>query len=132
MDVPRDSTPWAAVVFGRGRFLPRLMGEQITAETLDQQLQQLAATCECGARIGLGIDMPVAWDPQRRDGMAVLYRETATRPASQPTSAPTTAPTTRPTLGAEMVATALWTLLALGGVVVVATLALLWLRHRIL
>jgi hypothetical protein len=59
------SGPYAAVVYGKGRWLgPLLQNEEIEAERLTQLLAIVGADCECGLdpRLMRGRALPLRWD----------------------------------------------------------------------
>lgn len=59
---PNDSD-WIALVFGRGKFMPPLEGQDITQANLDAQLEELMVECTCYRSPGtLGVDVPMAWE----------------------------------------------------------------------
>ncbi|HLA40812.1 MAG TPA: hypothetical protein VJ417_12495 [Candidatus Glassbacteria bacterium] len=63
MGVARQGPNWAAVVFGRGKLMPPLQGEEITEAALDGQLKTLTGNCSCLQNpTALGVDLPLAWD----------------------------------------------------------------------
>ena len=54
---------WVAVVFGRGKFMPPLVGDQITEAGLGEQLEILLGGCTClRSPVTLGVDLPMRWD----------------------------------------------------------------------
>ncbi|MBW7997855.1 MAG: hypothetical protein FVQ81_15055 [Candidatus Glassbacteria bacterium] len=78
LGVKDTGPPWAGVVFGRGKLMAPLVGEDITAENLNTRLETLAADCTClQSSSSLGVDLPMEWDG--RDDAEVLALKTGLR-----------------------------------------------------
>ncbi|MFC1545034.1 hypothetical protein ACFL4X_02610, partial [Gemmatimonadota bacterium] len=78
MGVKDTGPPWVGVIFGRGKLMVPLLGESITAENLNTQLETLVADCTCLQNVSsLGVDLPMEWD--RRDDAEVLALRTGLR-----------------------------------------------------
>ncbi|MFH1068869.1 MAG: hypothetical protein V1794_04530 [Candidatus Glassbacteria bacterium] len=74
MGVGRDGPDWAGVVFGRGKLMPPLQGEEITEAALEGQLQILLGDCSCLQNPrALGVDLPLAWEAAL-DSAVVAFR----------------------------------------------------------
>lgn len=59
----RTDREWVAVVFGRGKFMPPLIGEEITEAGLNENLESLTSACTClRSPSMLGVDVPMAWE----------------------------------------------------------------------
>ena len=54
---------FVGVVFGRGKIMSPLVGEEITAENLDKLLDQVVLACSCSKPLpSLGVDIPLVWN----------------------------------------------------------------------
>ena len=65
MDEPYVSQPMAFPVFGRGRALYALVGDGITAGTIEEAGQFLTGACQCTVKAqnpGVDLLMPIDWD----------------------------------------------------------------------
>lgn len=60
--VRRSTSEWVAVVFGRGKFMPPMEGDDITLDGLNQHVAILAEDCTCVRSVSsLGADIPLVW-----------------------------------------------------------------------
>ncbi|HUU27680.1 MAG TPA: hypothetical protein VM123_07700 [archaeon] len=63
MGAKRTGPDWVGVVFGRGKLMPPLRGEEITEERLNGLLEPLLGDCSClQSPAALGVDLPMEWD----------------------------------------------------------------------
>ncbi|NLX14572.1 MAG: hypothetical protein GXY44_13095 [Phycisphaerales bacterium] len=70
---------WVAVVFGRGKFMPPLAGEDITETVLNQQMEILIGDCAClRSPLSLGIDVPLKWESSMDTAATALRPKTDT------------------------------------------------------
>jgi len=71
----KESGPdWVAVVFGRGKVMPPLEGENITETRLNELIGLLVDECSClRPPSSLGVDMPMMWD-ETLDAAVVALR----------------------------------------------------------
>ncbi len=122
----RDPGPeWTAVIFGRGKMMPPVVGEDITEAELDRQLETLVGECTClRAAASFGVDLPMIWDATQ-DAQIVPLRSPedallagAGAPADPPPSSNMTP------------VSVLYTLVALFSVVLLTSLAILLIRIR--
>jgi hypothetical protein len=61
--VGKEGPDWLAVVFGRGKILPPILGKDITEERIDEDLAQLVEECTClRSASSLGVDLPLLWE----------------------------------------------------------------------
>lgn len=114
LGVKDTGPPWVGVVFGRGKLMAPLVGDDITVKNLNTRLESLAADCTClQSSSSLGVDLPMEWDD--RDDAEVLAMMTGLRlDGSMP------ARTGIPTV-------AFWTL---GGLLVMVVFASFWIVRR--
>lgn len=120
---------WVAVVFGRGKFLPPIQGEEITEAGLNERLELLVGACTCmRSPSTLGTDVPMVWE-EHLDAAVVALRT--------PTNAEGLRSTTAPGIEASgsafegpVRAIALWTVGALVVVVMVVTAVMLRRKDR--
>jgi hypothetical protein len=64
---------WVAVVFGPGKFMAPLVGEDITEAALSQQIASLTAACTCMQTPSrLGVDLPMIWDDSFNAALVAL------------------------------------------------------------
>jgi len=97
------------VVFGRGKMMPPLKGEDISEARLNGLLEPLVGDCSClQSPYALGVDMPLEWD-ETRDAAVVALRSDIL-------------PGAWGILSATM-----WTL---GGLVVLVVLATVWIMRK--
>jgi len=81
----RSDSDWVAVVFGRGKFMPPVEGQDITAEALDTQLQWLLEDCACVRSVSsLGVDIPMVWTKALDETVIPLRAQTGEAPAGLP------------------------------------------------
>jgi hypothetical protein len=121
-----DSGPeWTAVIFGRGKMMPPILGDDITEAELDRQLETLVGECTClRSASSFGVDLPMIWGatedaqivPLRSPGDVLLAGVGAPDDPLQSSSA---AP-----------ASVLYTLVALFSVVLLTSVAILLIRIR--
>ncbi len=111
---------WAAVVFGRGKFMPPLAGADITETNLNQQMEILIGDCAClRSPLSLGIDLPMKWDASLDEAAVAL------RPNTEPSTTQRVAPPLDPLVAHPPSRNVFFiaTLCAIGGLVVVILLA---------
>ena len=97
------------VVFGRGKMMPPLRGEELSEARLNGLLESLVGDCSClQSPYALGVDMPLEWD-ETRDAAVVALRSDIL-------------PGAWGILSATM-----WTL---GGLVVLVVLATVWIMRK--
>lgn len=73
MGVRRTGPDWVGVVFGRGKLMPPLKGEEITEENLNALLETLVGECSClQSPTALGIDLPMDWDETCDEAVVAL------------------------------------------------------------
>ncbi len=129
--VQASGPDWLAVVFGRGKFMPPLEGQNITEAELNAMLELLTGECAClGSPGTLGVDIPMMWDKALdqaviRLRMPISISEAVSDPLG---SAETDA--SAPASTSHVLASTVWTLVAL--VASLAGSALVWRRyHRV-
>lgn len=111
MGVRKTGPDWVGVVFGRGKLMPPLKGEEITGENLNSSLETMIGECSClQSPTALGIDLPLDWD-KACDETVVALRSTDILAGSIAGA------------GGGILAPALWTL---AGLVVLIGLATTW------
>jgi len=114
MGVRRTGPGWVGVVFGRGKLMPPLRGSEITEENLNTLLETLVGECSClQSPTALGIDIPLDWDEACDESVTAL-RSSQIAVGSVAGSR-------------GILATTLW---ALGGLVVLAGLATVWILRK--
>ncbi len=71
-----DSLDWVCVLFGRGKLLlPPLEGEDISAQRLEQLLNQLTVPCTCiQDTTTTGLDLPLRWEKTLDERFALLEK----------------------------------------------------------
>ncbi|MBI4581685.1 MAG: hypothetical protein HY718_18460 [Planctomycetes bacterium] len=122
----RASGPdWVAVAFGRGKLMQPLQGDEITAETLDEQIELLAGECTClRSPSSLGVDLPLMWSKDL-DATVDMMRTNDEAAASTAQAPPLdAAPTHR-----RLFATVVTTLAALAAGVGITAVAIIWRRR---
>ncbi len=125
----RGDRDWVAVVFGRGKFMPPLVGQQITEADLDQHLRTLTEVCTCLRSPGtLGVDVPMSWE-EALDASVVRLGGGAD--AGTGGASGTSGSEGRlAALEGPVLPAALWTLAVVALVVGGAAGALVWVRRR--
>jgi hypothetical protein len=125
----RKSGPdWVAVVFGRGKFLPPLEGEEITEGQLNEQLELLAGECTClRSPANLGTDIPMNWNEALDATVVPLHPPDDDSVLAEAT--PSTG-TDVPFAGRAMLASILGTLVVLFIAVAAAAVVLVWRKAR--
>jgi hypothetical protein len=114
MGVKGEGPDWAAVVFGRGKMMVPLQGEEISEAALNSQLETLTGQCTClQSPSSLGVDIPLDWEPAH-DRAVVPMR--GVNPAQNAAGATP-----------RIMFSVLWTL---GGIILLAGLATVWLVRR--
>jgi hypothetical protein len=84
--IGKEGPDWLAVVFGRGKILPPILGKEITEERIDEDLAQLVEECTClRSAASLGVDLPLLWE-QTLDEAALPLR--AGDPAGEAAASP--------------------------------------------
>lgn len=69
LETNQVSSPRAAVIYGRARWMgPLMKGAEITERNLTGILSMIGADCECGLDISWtqGTRLPIRWDPQQQ------------------------------------------------------------------
>ena len=73
MGVSRTGPDWLGVVFGRGKLMTPLRGQEITEESLNTMLETLIGECSClQSPTALGIDIPMDWDEACDESVVAL------------------------------------------------------------
>jgi hypothetical protein len=73
MGVRRTGPDWVGVVFGQGKLMPPLRGEEITEGNLNALLETLVGECSClQSPTALGIDLPMDWDEACDESVVAL------------------------------------------------------------
>jgi len=120
---------WVAVVFGRGKFMPPLVGDQVTEAGLNEQLETLVGGCTClRSPVTLGVDLPMQWDEALDQAVVPVgpgLGIRTLRPEASLVAASDTAGSGRQILGATLATSAV--LLVLVGV---AAAAMVWRKRR--
>ncbi len=71
--VKPEGPDWIAVVFGRGKFMPPLVGRDITEAELTRMVEAVAAECTClQTAAGMGVDIPMAWSKSDDERVAFM------------------------------------------------------------
>jgi hypothetical protein len=114
MGVKGQGLDCAAVVFGRGKMMVPLKGEEISEAALNNQLETLVGRCTClQSPASLGVDIPLVWEPAHDLAVVPLRGAGVTQSATGGTK--------------QIMFAALWTL---GGIILLAGLATVWLVRR--
>jgi hypothetical protein len=125
----RTREDWVAVVFGRGKFMTPLIGDDITEAGLNACLDTLVGACTCLKSPSLlGVDIPMVWD-EALDAAVVPLRAGGDPNASKRIRTGL-AETRVSRFEGPMLATTLWTLGALALVLCGATVVIVWRRRR--
>ena len=125
--VPDSGPDWLAVVFGRGKLLPPLVGPEIAEQQLNEQLELVVQECTCTRSPStLGVDLPMIWTSAMDAAFIPLKSEAD---AGQPTTRPATALPGAAAVGGVVVRRSLLAMVALA-VVVAASIIVLALRRR--
>jgi len=115
---------WVAVVFGRGKMMPPLVGGEISEAVLDEQLRSLLEPCTCLRSPGsLGVDMPLAWTDADQRAVALVRG-----PADADTLQARSGEKPARAAGSGVLVPTLLTLAALAGVQGLAALLIWWRR----
>jgi len=126
----KDSGPdWLAVIFGRGKFMPPLEGEDVTEARLNGLIELVMEECTClRPPASLGVDIPMTWD-ETLDDAVVLLRTSDGAPdvAADPSLA---SAAVDPANARPVLARAVWTFGALVVVVSITAAALVWRRRQ--
>jgi hypothetical protein len=62
LGVPEQGPDWVGVVFGKGKIMPPLEGDEINEYGLNEHLAAVAAECTClSTAAKLGVDIPMKW-----------------------------------------------------------------------
>lgn len=62
LGVPQEGPDWVGVVFGKGKIMPPLVGEEINTYGLNERLAAVAAECTCLSTASkTGVDIPMKW-----------------------------------------------------------------------
>lgn len=73
MGMRRTGPDWVGVVFGQGKLMPPLRGQEITEESLNTMLETLLGQCSClQSPTALGIDIPMDWDEACDESVVAL------------------------------------------------------------
>ncbi len=73
MGVSRTGPDWVGVVFGRGKLMTPLRGQEITEESLNTMFETLIGECSClQSPAALGIDIPMDWDEACDESVVAL------------------------------------------------------------
>jgi hypothetical protein len=71
--IGKEGPEWLAVVFGRGKILPPILGKEITEERIDEDLAQLVEECTClRSASSLGVDLPLLWEEKLDEAVLPL------------------------------------------------------------
>ena len=114
MGIKGQGPDWAAVVFGRGKMMVPLKGEEISEAALNGQLETLAGRCTClQSPASLGVDIPLVWEPAHDRALVPMRGVNLAQNAAGATP--------------RIMFAVLWTL---GGIILLAGLATVWLVRR--
>jgi len=117
---------WVGVVFGRGKFMSPLQGEEITETRLNGLLEVLVGECTClRPASSWGVDIPMVWDEGMETNVAWLSEGTAGPAAVLPADG-----TGVLASGRRLVVLTVWTLLSLAVIIGLATLVVIGRRNR--
>lgn len=123
LGIKPDGVEWLALVFGRGKVMPPLQGEEITEANLQSQLAELKGDCSClRSTLSMGVDLPMVWNADRQQSVVTLASLT---PASNWPVGERSFFSSR----WASVSTASWTLLSLFAVAVLTAFAIVWKRR---
>lgn len=74
LGVENSQSDWVGVVFGRGKLMPPLAGEEITVSALNELIELLIGECTClRSPSSFGVDIPMVWD-ENLDRAVVPFR----------------------------------------------------------
>ena len=125
MGIEPDGEDWLALVFGRGKFMSPLKGEEITQANLDDQLEALMAECTClRSPRTLGVDVPMAWEQELNQQIVRLKTE------EDPVLSPATPPAVDPPPTPLIWTVTVYTLTAIPVLVAIIAGGLCAIRHR--
>ena len=73
--VEKSEKDWVGVIFGRGKLMAPLEGEEITEVRLNEKIESLLGECTCLiSASNLGVDIPVVWDQSLDDSVLALRK----------------------------------------------------------
>jgi len=136
--VKPEGPAWVAVVFGPGKLMAPLAGDEITETAIHDQIASLTAACTClQTPSRLGVDLPMAWDESLNASLVALATpndDSNDRAESISAGSGGVAPRD----GTGVVTATGWTVLAptlvvvaiLGVASIVATIAVFWRKGR--
>lgn len=71
--VEKSEEDWVGVIFGRGKLMAPLEGEEITEVRLNEKIETLVGECTClVSASSLGVDIPVVWDESLDESLVAL------------------------------------------------------------
>ena len=119
---------WVAVVFGRGKIMQPLIGDEITEAALNELIEPLVGECTClRSPSSLGVDIPMVWD-ESLDAAVVRLRSGAG--TGFPWDNSLSASTTSSPIERRVFTTTLWTFAALVSAAVIGAGAIVWRKNR--
>ena len=72
--VEKSEEDWVGVIFGRGKLMAPLEGEEITEARLNEKIETLVGECTClVSASSLGVDIPVVWDESLDESVVALH-----------------------------------------------------------
>jgi len=126
--IEEDGPDWVAALFGRGKFMYPLEGDEITTENLNEMIEVLMGECTCmRSPMTLGIDMPLIWNEELERAVVPLL-ESKEQTDTQPATAPATQPAEPPLVGRRLFNRSIATLAAIVVFIALLSAVVLWRR----
>ncbi|UCD28553.1 MAG: hypothetical protein JSV03_15965 [Planctomycetota bacterium] len=120
---------WVSVIFGRGKFMLPLEGEEITEEILNEHIELLMGECTClQSPMTLGIDILSTWNEADEKAVIPLLEADNNTEAAVATSRP--ADIVDSPIGRRAYSRTIWTLAVIAIIVCLATMVLIRQRNR--
>ena len=139
--VEKSEKDWVGVIFGRGKLMAPLEGEEITEVRLNEKIETLMGECTCliSASI-LGVDIPVVWDQNLDDSLLALRKRSDDNIVNlmsisalsdiESFSENPGSITYESESGTQFIMHVIWTLSTLMFIVCIVTVAIVWPRNK--